>query len=344
MQSNGLPSGPGASVDTKIFTVSPGLTADIGEHWILSYTPSWVNYSAASLHDSVNQDVKLIGATTLGAWALNFSEGFASSRDILAETAEQTKQHTWATLLAASRRIGNRSSYEGSASLNERYAEKAPDALTWSTQHWLKSQVSPKVNAGLGVDLSYIDFTDDKRANMKSVQYLGQLSWRPTNKLNLSAQGGLENRRSEAAGTGTMRSPTLQISLGYQPFEHTSLTVTDSRGVSNSYFDDTVTKNKGWSVSLSQRLLEKLRLNVSYGDQTSDYTTFGGSTAPANSVAGRSDDMKIFNSSLSIQLFQRWTLAAIYHRSKNESKTASTIPTNFNFTTTQYGLELSGRF
>ncbi len=344
MQANGLPSGLGVNVDTNIFTFSPGLTADVGEHWILNFNPSWVNYSAASMQDSVNQDVKLIGAATIDAWGLQFSEGFQSTRDVLAETAQQTKQHTWATLLSATRSIGVRTSYQGSVSLNERYADKAPDVLTWSTQHWLTMQVSPKVNTGVGLNLSYIDFPHSNQADMKSIQYLGQLTWKPTNKLNLSAQGGLETRRSQAAGTESMNSPTLQVSLGYQPFDHTTLTLSDFRNVSNSYFDDTLTKNKGWSVSLSQRLLEKLNLAITYSDQSSDYTTFGGSPAPASSILGRSDDLTSFNATLSVKLFQRWTLAAIYQRSKNISERAGLALTNFNFATTQYGLQLSARF
>ena len=344
MKSSGLPSGQGINIDTNIFTFGAGLTVEAGQHWILNYSPTWVNYSAASMHDSVNHDLKLVGATTVDAWSLQFTESYQSSTDILAETAEQTKQHTWSTLVSASRRIGLRSSYEGSASLNERYAEKAPDALTWSTQHWLRTQVSPKVNAGLGLDLSLVDFTNSKRANMKSVQYLGQLNWKPTNKLDFAAQGGLESRRSEAAGTGTMNSPTLRISLGYQPLDHTRLTLAHFRSVSNSYFDDTVTKNKGWSVSLNQRLLEKLHLDLSYSQQTSDYTVFGGSTTPASSVFGRSDDLSSFNSTLSVQVFQHWTLGAIYQRSKNASEQASLALARFSFNTTQYGLELSGRF
>lgn len=344
MQADGLPSGQGGNVDTTISTISAGLTADIGKHWILNYSPSWVNYSAASMQDSVNHDFKLIGATTLDAWALQFSEGFQSTNDILAETAQQTKQHTWATFLSATRSIGTRSSYQGTASLNERYADKAPDALTWSTQHWLKMQVSPRLNAGLGVDLSYIDFPHANRTNIKSTQYLGQLSWKPTNKLNLSAQGGVESRRAQAPGAATMHNPTLNISLGYQPFDHTQITLSNFRGVSNSYFDDTVTENKGWSVSLNQRLLEKLMLSVTYSDQSSDYTTFGGSTSPDPTVLGRSDDLTSFNSSLSIQLFRIWTLAAVYQRSKNISERAGLALTNFNFSTTQYGLQLGARF
>lgn len=344
LKSEGLPSGQGINVDTDIFTFSVGLTAEAGDHWIMNYSPTWVNYSSSSMRDSVNHDFKLIGATTVNAWNLQFSEGYQSSTDILAETAEQTKQHTWATLLSASRSIGLRSNYEGSVSLNERYAEKAPDAVTWSTQHWLRMQVSPKVNAGVGIDLALIDFTNSNRANMKSIQYLGQLNWRPTKKLNFAAQGGLERRRSEAAGTETLKNPTLQISLGYQPLEHTSISLANFRGVSNSYFDDTVTKNKGWSVSINQRLLEKLHLDVSYSQQTSDYTTFGGSTTPSSLVAGRSDDLNSFNATLSVQIFQHWTVGAIYQRSKNDSEHSGIPLPNYSFTTTQYGVELSGRF
>jgi hypothetical protein len=49
--------------------------------------------------------------------------------------------------------------------------------------------------------------------------------------------------------------------------------------------------------------------------------------------------VKSFNATLSIVVFQKWTVAAIYQNSKNDSS-----QTGYNFSTNQYGLQLSGRF
>ena len=343
LQANGLPNGQGTSIDTTITTLTAGLIADIGQHWILNYTPSWVSYSATSMRNSFNQSFLIIGATTADDWSLQFSEGFQSANNVIVETAQQTKQHSWATSFSAVRKLGTHSTYEGSVNLDERYAENSPNYRTWSTQQWLKSQVSPKVHAGLGLILGYVDFTKPSNSNSRSEQYLGEIGWKPTDKLDLSIQGGTESRHSQTAGTATLHNPTLQASLQYNPFDHTRVSFTAFRKTSNSYFTNELTKNNGWSAGLNQRLLEKLTLSLNYTHQTSDYIAFG--AAPTlGSNAGRSDDLSSFNSSLSVQLFKHWTLAAIYQKSKNMADKTGVTIANYSFSTTQYGLELNARF
>ncbi len=332
LQANGLPQGPGTTIDTNITTVTAGLTAELGEHWILNFAPTWVNYSDIRMRDSVNQSFKLKGATAIDDWTLQFSESLQTSIDVLAETAEQTKQRSWATVISGVRKLGNRSSYEGTASLKERYTDKFPDTKTWSTQQWLKTQLSPKVNAGLGLDLGYVDIV--KQADMKYEQYLAQLNWKATDKLNVSIQGGLENRHSQAANTKTLHNPTLQASLGYKPLEHTRITITHSRSVSNSYFTDELVKNQEWSLALNQRLLGKLILDLNYSSQKNDYLTFGG-------ITGRTANLNSFNSTLSVQVFKYWTVSAIYQSSKNTSPPLLGQQ-DFRYSTTQYGLEFRG--
>jgi hypothetical protein len=338
LHATGLPLGQGTNVDTDIFTFTPGLTAELGEHWIANYSPSWVSYSASNLRDSVNQSFQVTGATTtVSEWNLKLSESYQSSNDVLAETAQQTKQNSWETTLAATRKLGQRSNYEGTAGMVDHTGDTFPDSRTWSTQQWLKMQVSPKVNAGLGLGLGYVEIT--RAADLNYEQYLAQVNWQTTEKIDLSLQGGLEDLHSQSAGVADSHTPTLQASLGYQPFENTKFSATGFRTVSNSYFTNTLAKNKGWSVGLNQRLLEKLHLELSYTAQTSDYSAFGGATSPVNAVVGRSDDLQAFNSTLSVLVLKHWTVAAIYQTSKNTSN-----QTGFRFSTTQYGLELRAKF
>lgn len=333
MQVNGLPTGIGANTDSSVFTFAPGITAELGSKWIIHYSPTWTNYSASSINDSTSHSASVAGATKVNDWTFGFSESFQSSQDILAETATQTKQHNWSTNLTASRKVGQRSMYDGDLSLDERYGDDFPDSKTWSTEHWLRSQVTPKLNAGLGFNLTKTDFSS--RDDMRSEEFMGSIRWQTTRKIDLSVQGGLESRHFDTAGVGTLRSPTMQITLGYRPFEQTRFTLASTRAVSNSFFSNQVTRNTGWSASLNQRLLEKLNLSMSYSDQTSDYKSFATVTLPEV----RSDKFKSFNASLGIMLLKRWTLAAVYQSNKNTSSQGG-----FGFSTTQYGVELSGGF
>jgi hypothetical protein len=218
----------------------------------------------------------------------------------------------------------------------DHYGDGFPETRDWSTQQFVLQKITDKTSAGLGLNFGYTQIT--KAADMDYVQYLGRFNWQSTEKIALSAQGGIEDRHSMSASAHDVHNPILQISLGYQPFEHTRFTLTDFNNVSTSFYNNTITKNKGWSLALNQRLLEKLNLDLSYGEQTSDYSSFGGGNA-INGQNGRSDDVKSFNATLSIVVFQKWTVAAIYQNSKNDSS-----QTGYNFSTNQYGLQLSGRF
>ena len=337
MRATGLPVETGVSVDTSITTVTPAITAELGQHWILNYSPSWVTYSNKSMTDSVNQSFQLNGATTtVSGWDLKISEGFQSSNDTIPETAQQTKQNTWTTNLSADHKFGQRSSYEGSASMNDHYGVGFNDTRDWSTRQFLNMKMTEKTSAGLGIALGYTEISH--AADMDYVQYLGQLNWQSTKKIALSAQGGIENRHSMSASAHDVSNPILQVSLGYQPFDHTRITLTDFSNVSSSFYDNTITKNKGWSLALNQRLLEKLNLDLSYSEQTNDYLGFG-ANSPNNSVNGRSDDVKSFNATLSVVVFKKWSVAAIYQSSKDDSNQIG-----YHSSTTQYGIELRGRF
>ena len=333
MQANGLPTGVGANKDTSISTFAPGVTLELGSSWILNYTPTWVKYSEPTLTDSTSQSFNLNGAAKTSNWTLQYGESFQSSQDIMAQTATQTKQHSWDTTFSASREFGQRSKYDGTLALNELYGDIFPDSKTWTTSHRLSSQITKKLNAGLGVTLGKIDF--DSQDDMHYEQYSASIRWQSTEKIDLSIEGGFENRHFDTPGVGTLRSPTLQASLGYHPFEHTRISVTGIHAVSTSYLSSELVRNDGWSVSLNQRLLEKLNLSMSYNDQSNDYKGYATSNLPTV----RKDTYKSFNTSLGVRLLKHWTLSAIYQNTKNTSDNAG-----FGFATVQYGIELSGGF
>ena len=336
MQTNGIPLGAGTatSTDSSVFTFAPGLGLELGSNWTVSYNPTWTNYSNKTLTDTTSQSVSVIGAAKANEWTFQFSEAFQSSQDILVETARQTKQHTWATVVSAMRKIGQRSQYSGTFNLNEQYGDIFDDSKTWSTDQWFRSQITPKLNAGLGVTLSKTDFS--QRADVRSEGLLGSIQWKATEKVDFTAQGGVERRRIETAGSSSLRSPTLQISLNYRPFEQTRLTVAYNSATANALYSELnqVTRNSGWSIALNQRLLEKLNLSMTYNDSSSDYK----STATTAQPTVRADKYKSFNTTLGVKILKYWTVSAIYQTAKNTSDQG------FGFSTTQYGVELSGAF
>ena len=348
----GLPTNGGRHVASVITTQAPGLLVDIGKHWTLDYSPTWTSYTARALKDTVDQSFSLQGAGEVQGLAVNFSENYAKSSPILIETGGQTPQRTWATQLGASTRIGNKTTFQTSASLNERYGEIIPDTRDWATMNWLTMQYSTRTQIGLGLGAGYSDIVGQPDATNE--RYLGRFNWNPTDKLKLALDGGVEVRHSRAAAAKDRHNPILTASLAYQPFPTTTLTLASARTVATAYFQNQVVEGSSWNLGLSQRLLEHFYLSAGYSHQVNDFqaiTTVAPIVLPENppieplpnapiiSRPGRSDRTESFNARLTTQIFGHWTVAASYQRSNNRSSQKG-----FTFNTTQFGLEVGCRY
>jgi hypothetical protein len=333
VRAEGLQVAPGLTVDTDIDTVAAGLQADLGSNWTIDYTPTWTNYSTRLYRDTVDHLANLRGALAYENWALFMSETYSVASPILIETAQQTKQRSWATELGATYNFGPALQFRTTADLNEQYADITPDTREWSTTNWLTYRYSPHLDVAAGLGLGYVDIV--ALPDMQYQRYLGRINWRIAEKLVLSSEGGVERRQSRSAAVADMNNPLLQASLTYTPFATTQLVITHARAVANSFFQADLTKSSTWSTSLNQRLLEHLFLSSTYSRQTVDYTTITGLAGPP-----RGDRVRSFNARLmTAPMLKRWIAAVTYQRIQDRSNLAI-----FNFTSTQYGIELSCRF
>lgn len=349
----GLPSRDGRRVASMIYTTAPGMRVDLGSQWSLDYLPTWVAYTARAMEDTFNQAVSLQGFGRVEEWSVQFSENYTERSDILFETGRQTETTTWATQLGLSRAITNKLSFSTSLVLDERYGETTPDIRDWSATNWLNLTPSNQFQAGLGFGAGYSDIV--ARPDGTRERYLARFSWKPTDKLTLSVDGGVESRHSRASASKDLRSPILNGALVYRPFATTSLTFSAAETVSNSYFDNQVTKGSSWSVALNQRLLQHFYLTCAYGHQQSEFeattTLVPVITLPTDpaadpstdllpvSLPGRKDSIDSFSARVSTLLLKRITVAVTGSRNRNHSS-----QTGFSFTTTQYGLEISCRY
>ena len=332
LHADGLPTQSGARVASNIFTFAPGLAADLGSHWSADYTASWMNYSSDQLEKSTSQFARLVGANKSPELDLQLTESYSKTTNFLLETAKQTKQTSWANGLSADHNFGNVMHYHGTVSMTATDTQNLTSTRDWETQHWFRGAISPKVDAGLGLGFGYNDIP--AQPNTYFLSYLGSIGWRPTDKIQLSLDGGWQNWHLLSTVEKNQWYPVLDATLAWLPFDQTKISITESRTVTTSFSADSVTDSNSWGVSLGQRLLGKLLLNLAYNQISTKYVAGVGST-----LAGRSDDVKMFRSSLAVQLYKYWSLAATYQSSKNSSNDAF-----YRYNATQYGLELSASF
>lgn len=336
---NGLQATPGQSSSSLINEIDPGILFQWGGHWSLDYTPILRFYSSSAFQNTFDNAITLTGGTTYEDWSFGLSQSYASSSQPLIETAAQTDQQMFFTGLNATYQMGSQTSLQLGANQNFRFLDNAVpgqqgDTLSWSTMDWLNYQFWSRLSAAIGVGFGYDNVPGS--TDMTSEQLQGRITWRVVNKLSFFLSGGAEDRQFLGSGAPNLISPISSLSAQYSPFDGTTFSLSTTRTVSPSYYQDQVTEGTFISAGLQQRLLGKLYLDLSGGYGNSTY--HASSTATGNASISNYDTTT-FGARLSIPVLKRGTAAIFYSANYNSSSGA-----NYNYTTTQVGLQLSYRY
>ena len=343
---NGIQSSPGQQQNTIVQEVSPGVQFNLGDHWTLDYTPTLSFYSSSRFRNTVDQSVQLGWGTACGDWFLSGSQSYASSSDPNVETAAQTDQETYSTALNASYQFNDKISldmglsqnlnYVGNGASPTNYLQNLANSKAWSTMDWLNYQFWPRFNAGIGAGFGYT--IQDGSPDSINEQYQARVNWRATDKISFQLSGGVEDQQYLSGGASDLVTPIFGATIQYQPFEQTKLSLSASRTVSTSYFQNQVVESTGITGDLNQRLLGKLYLDLSGGYGTSKYISSIGSSSVALST-GRTDNYYSFNARLTRPLLKQGTVSMFYQYSDNSSSQSG-----FAYTSNQVGIEIGYRY
>lgn len=335
---NGIQAQPGSQSKTVINTISPGMSADIGTHWHLDYTPTLRFYSSHDFKDGVDHSVILNWGTTYADWALGASQSYASASTPLVETGSQTDTETFSTALSAAYQLNSKVSLSFMANQTFQYVgnvttnQPLSDSKTWSTTEGLNYQIFPRLSAGVTLGFTYDNLKIG--SDMTSEQLQAQVNWTLGSKLNFSFHGGFEDRQFIDSNAPDALNPIFGLSLTYHIFESTTLAFNADRTVTASYFQNEITETLGFTGRIHQRLLQRLYLDVTGGFTSSSYqaTTTG-------LTVNREDNHSTVNIRLSCPFLQYGTASVFYDWSDNSSNADG-----FGYTSNQVGLELGYRF
>jgi len=339
---NGIQSQPGQEQKTIVQTVSPGVGFDLGRVWRLDYSPSFTIYSDKAFKDTVDHSLHLSGATRYGDWGLSIGQSVSLTSDPQVETARQTDQQNFSTTFNAGYQINGALSLDLSFVQDLNFAggftNSAGDSRAWSTMDWLNYHWGPfSVGAGLGFGYNEIQFG----ANDNTFElYKGNIAWHVFRKVSLAINGGAQVMQFLDSSEPDTVSPIYGVSLNWQPLSTTSFTLSANRNTSAStYFVNQVTESTGVNAGVSQRLLERLNLNLAGGYTETDYRlSFPVSGAPASSIARR-DTYTFFSVGLSTAFLKHGSGSISYSRSQNSSSDGG-----FAFSSDQIALQVSYGF
>ena len=347
---NGVQSSPGNPQATTVQSLSPGVTLIIGTHWTLDYTPTLTFYSDKNLNDSVSHSVSLSGGVIYNDWVFSLAQGFSASSDPNVQTGAQTDQKSYSTSLSASYSFNDKVSLDSSISQNigaingnslsltnvsQNFTNLNGGSRNWSISESLNYKFFPRLNAGVTAGFGYVDV--DSGSDQINESLSGDVNWRATDKTSFVVSAGVSDSRSFAAGSGDIISPTFGASIQYQLFEPTQLSLSASRAITTSYFQNQDSESTSLSVGLSQRLLQKYHLSLSGGYSTTDYIQFvpTGGTSGSGTSTVRSDSAYSLGASLSRSFLKRGTISVSYSYSENRSSA-----TGFAYASDQLGVQI----
>ena len=323
----GILANPGQPEDTFIHQIAPGLRLDIGDHWILDYTPVWSLYSNNQFHNAFGQTAELTGGTVYGSWILGLVQTYSDTSQPQAETGTQTREQIFDTTVNGTYTMNSKMSLDLSLIQSFNAAESLQNYREWETIDWLNYHFGDRFNIGVGVGIGYDN--PDASPNMLFEQYLGRIRWRATDKISFQVHGGVEDRQFLSGGYSALLTPVYGAEIQYQPFEQTQLSFNAERTVDVSIFDNQITENVGVDANLHQRLFGRLFLDIGGGYQNIQYVT-------SSSSSVRTDNYSFLNTRLSTAFLTRGKVSIFYQLSSD----ASTTP-GFSYTSQQVGFEIS---
>src|ERR1017187_8925850 len=160
---DGIQATAGQPTNSFMNELDPGVLLRWGDHWSLDYTPMLRFYSSSDLRNTFDNAVTLSGGTTYEDWKFGLGQTYASSSDPIIETASQTDQQTFSTLLSADWRMNSKTSLELGLSQNLRMFDQSSggqqlnDYNSWSTMDWLNYQFWPGFGAAIGAGFEYVN-------------------------------------------------------------------------------------------------------------------------------------------------------------------------------------------
>jgi Putative beta-barrel porin 2 len=205
---------------------------------------------------------------------------------------------------------------------------------TISGNLFLNYNYGPKLVIGFGGTAGW-NRVDAPTPDQTFEQANVRVSYQVTGKIDVRASAGVEFRNFEGQGRDQYVSPVFDFGLNYLPFDGTTFSLTANRHLLNSAVlagQDFATTS--FTVSASQRLVDRISVAGSVGYENSDYFS-----AIAGGVSNRRDNYFFVEPSIAVRVTRFWTVGAYYlHRANDSSFNA------FSFHDNQVGVRTSLTF
>jgi hypothetical protein len=211
-------------------------------------------------------------------------------------------------------------------------ARLGTDWTRWGASAWIRYHLTRDVSTAVGFASGYDEVAD--APDMSHSQPQIQVRWEVTTKLFLTAETGLERRRTRTIEGRTEENLRYSGSLRYTPTPTSTLLLNLGRAVEPSYFDRLTTQSEWWDVGAQQRFFRRITVSAGSSHRRSDYDSV---TRAADTL--RDDRYTSWYLRVSTTLFRRTSASISYQHGRNRSSEAV-----YSFTSDQFGAQAAYRF
>jgi len=337
-----------------IFT--PGLRVNAGDvgqrqsaYFDASYNIAISRFTDNSGGDAYDQNASVALGGKLNRFSLAAKQTLLTQSDAdVANLAAngRVRRKTWVTNIDTDYEISEKTS--ASLDLAQAigdYSGAFSDSADRSASLWLDYQFLPKLKAGVGGTLGYLQIDGNAvNHNPNSAYYQGRvrLDWQATEKVNVNASGGYEYRNIQDM---TAADPTMFVfglNANWKVAERTAVQIGANRGrVASNALGSAINQQTTFTAGLRQGLADNLTLALEGGYSIAEYelTT---RNAPPGVAAGIRDDYYAFvKPSLAYRFAERAQATVYYQYRRNDSTALANANDFFN---NQLGFEISYRF
>lgn len=302
--------------------------------------------SGADAHDQ-NASVELGGKLNRLSIAAKQTLTTQSDADVANLAANgRVRRKTWVTNVDTDYEISEKTS--ASLDLAQTigdYNGVFSDTADRSASLWLDYQFLPKVKAGLGATVGYLQVDGDAaNHNPNSAYYQGKvrLAWQATEKVTINVNGGYEYRNIQDLSASDPSMFVFGLDATWKAAERTAVRIGATRGrVASNALGSALNQQTAFTASLRQGLAENLTLNLEGGYSMAEYETTTRNAA-AFVLAGIRDDSYAFMKPSLAYRFAERAQATVYYQYRRNDSTAFFNANDFY--NNQLGFELSYRF
>ena len=349
---------PGRDHDI-VHTFTPGLrlnAGDVGQRQSAYFDANYqvaisrfMDNDGANAYDQ-NASVELGGK--LNRFSLAAKQTLVQSSDAnVANLAAngRVRRKTWVTNIDTDYEISDKTSasLDLAQTIGDYRGVAFSDSADRTASLWFDYQFLPKVKAGVGGTVGYLQLDGDAAShNPNSAYYQGKLrlDWQATEKINIAANGGYEFRNIQDASANDPSMFVFGLNATWKAAERTSVQLGANRGrVASNALGGALNTQTAFTANLRQGLAENLTLTLEGGYSIAEYETSAALlNTPAGIRAGIRDDRYYFvKPALGYRFAERAQASVFYQYRRNES---TAVGNGNDFLNNQLGLELSYRF